>query len=214
MSTLSAEDRRTYDYLLYRKILKRVLPDRIPPEQARKGMIITCCPDGDQFADTIGQISEVCLQHMPWPRIHTLTRMGGALVIPDNTPMSRGQYGAQLVEDIFMSHRIKDIETVVLYAHAPCGAAMQANLNLAQVLELLTRAKLHMKHEIKRSKLPLSVICFVHIDHGGEGKRKHTYFFPIGEWQLITSRMPVIPGHVWPPENISVPLASSPQDAI
>ncbi|MFA6447396.1 MAG: hypothetical protein WCW31_04035 [Patescibacteria group bacterium] len=212
MSALSAEDRRTYDYLLSRKILKRVLPDKIPPEQARKGMIAVFCPDGDQFADVFGNIAEVCLQHMPWPRIHALTRMGGALVIPDNNPLSRGQYGAQLVEDIFLSHSLKDIETIALYAHAPCGAAKMAKLNLAQVLDLLTRAKLQMKDEIKRLKLPLNVICFVHIDRGDEGKR--TYFFPVGEWRLITGRMPVIPGHAWPPDNINVQVTSSTQDAI
>lgn len=209
MGTLSLEDRRTYEYLLRLQILRRVLPDKLNAQKFRKGLMLTCCSDGDQFEDVYTHIVKVCLQHMPWPRVHLLPRMGGALVIPHG--LGREHYGPQLVEDILTTYKLKDIETLALYAHAPCGAAKAANLNLAQVLDLLAKAKFHMKQEIKKNKIPLDVVCFVHIDSGAGGK--HTYHFPVAQWQLATARMPVIPGHAWPPENVHVELTANSSSA-
>ena len=198
MGKLTAQDRETYLYLRGLGILKDVMPRKLPAEDAKRGMILTCCADGDQFDDTYAHLAQACLEYMPWPRIHPLPRMGGAIVIPRDSPLHREHYGADLVQDILDSYRIKEISLVVLYAHAPCGAATKASLSLAQVLNWLAKAKVELKRTAESQKLPLKVACFVHIDRGAEEGRR-TYFFPVGEWQLLTASHPVRPGEPWPP---------------
>lgn len=194
---LSTADHETYLYLRGLGILKDVLPRKMPPEQASKGIILTCCADGDQFDDTYAHIAQVCLEYRPSPRIHVLPRMGGALVIPRSSPLHRERYGADLVDDILDSYRIKNIEIVALYAHAPCGAAGRAELSLAEVLDYLAKAKLELKQAAEKADISLNAACFVHIDRGQDGKR--TYFFPVGQWQLLAKHHPVKHGKPWPP---------------
>lgn len=76
-----------------------------------------------------------------------------------------------LLQHIAIARQLKEIDTVVLYAHAPCGAATLHQLSFIHVLETLRRAKIRLKTVDDKIK----VACFCHIDYGHDKKR--TYFF-------------------------------------
>ncbi|MDD2786375.1 MAG: hypothetical protein PHS79_05845 [Patescibacteria group bacterium] len=204
---MSEADQKTYEFLLNMKMLKRVLPANMPMEE---GGIFVTCSDGDQFDDAYQHLAGCCLTHRAWPRICPPNRMGGAIVIPKNSKireMRGNAYGDDLITDILALSRIKKTPFVTLFAHAPCAMAKEAGLSLAEELYLLALAKKELKQadaaltekELGQDNAEgnIKVACFVHIQRL-DGLRK-TYFFPVGQWQLITSRYPVIHGEQWPP---------------
>lgn len=196
MLRLTAEDRATYLYLRAKGILEDEEARKVPLDA---GTTVVCCADGDQFFDLYGNLSEMCLQQKAWPRTHPLTSHGGALVIPPDSILNIRYRGDNLVEDIIEAWEMKRTKVVTLYAHAPCGAATKAGLSLAENLDLLVRAKLHLKEKLTRAQAQTKVACFVHIDRGvDEGKR--TYFISAAKWQLLTRHNPVQHGVPWPPQ--------------
>lgn len=196
MGQLTVADKQSAAYLRKLGVLKDVVPNRIPEEMASNGFILNCCADGDEFHDLHTHLAEVCLEHRDTPRIHVLSRMGGALVIPPSSPLYREGYAKDLVDDILASYRIKGINFVALYAHAPCGAATLANITLAEELEILAEAKTELKRIAHSAGIELKVACLFHIDRGDS---KRTYFFPVGQWRLLTRSKPVRRGEPWPP---------------
>lgn len=67
---------------------------------------------------------------------------------------------------------MKKIRTVVLYVHAPCGAAQHAGLDFFDELRHLVAAKRFLKRRL--GHLGLKVPCFVHVNFGGG--QEETYF--------------------------------------
>lgn len=142
------------------------------------GVIIVPCADGDQMPDLftheLGLFAELGIP----PRVHELALNGGALLIPQDSPVRReGTEDRVLVQHLKDAQTLKNINLVMLYAHAPCGAAALAGLDLRGVVKLLMAAKTRIKEEIPTFK----VACFLHIDWGG-GKRR-TYFVSRDEWE-------------------------------
>lgn len=196
MLRLTPADRGTYLYLRGKGILKDEEVQKVP---IRNGSTLVCCADGDQFDDLYANLAGMCLQKMPWPRIHTLTCHGGALIIPSDSPLNKGFRGVNMIEDIVDAWSIKGTEMVALYAHAPCGAATKIGMSLAQILDNLVRAKLELKQALAKAGANTKVVCLVHIDRG-EGEGKRTYFLSVAEWQLLTKHNPIAPGRLWPPQ--------------
>ncbi len=194
MLHLTAEDRETYLYLRGKGVLKDEEVHRVPMS---KGTTLVCCADGDQFDDLYANLAGMCLQKMPWPRIHTLTCHGGALIIPSDSPLNKGFRGVNMIEDIVDAWSMKGTEMVALYAHAPCGAATKIGMSLAQILDNLVQAKLELKQALLKAGATTKVVCLVHIDRGAE-EGKRTYFLSAAEWQLMTRHNPIVPGRRWP----------------
>lgn len=145
-----------------------------------KGVIMVACADGDQMADVFERQAGICRDHSRdrLPRVHTLALNGGALLIPKGSPVINPDHPE---DGVLLSHlqagmRLKDIPTIVLYAHCPCGAASLASLAVESVIDLLMRAKERVKKEIDGAK----VACFFHVDRGHGNKR--TYFVSREKW--------------------------------
>jgi hypothetical protein len=186
MGKLTEQDWEAYQKLRKMRILCDVDAHRIPMEQ---GVILVFCSDGDQSDDTCATVAQHCLEHRPNPRIHMQAQPGGALLIPEDSPLNLRNRGLNLVEDICVGYQLKGISTVALYAHAPCGAATLANLSLEEVINLLVRAKLRLKTHAMGLGIELKAACFLHIDRGTQGG-KRTYFVSAGAWQLLRPRRP------------------------
>jgi hypothetical protein len=112
-------------------------------------------------------------------RIHELKLNGGALLIPEKSPITHLGEDRVLIEHIRSAMRMKKIQTVVLFAHAPCGMAGMFGLTLTQNLDCLIEAKLRLKSELVGAK----VVCFMHIARSDRERR--TYFISAAKWRLL-----------------------------
>lgn len=136
-----------------------------------KGAIIVSCADGDQIHDLFHHHEQLFNDAGISPRIHTLALNGGALLVAAGSPLTTWMREDEvLLKNIGVARQLKEIDTVILYAHAPCGAAGAANMTFHNVLEYLMQAKTRLK----RIDDKIKVACFCHIDYG-DGK-KRTYF--------------------------------------
>lgn len=141
------------------------------------GVILVTCSDGDQMPDVFKHHEKFCTHHRENARIHLFSLNGGAKLISADSPLRMHQEDEVLLSHIRMARELKKIETVVLYAHAPCGVAYGKKLSFTDVLELLFKGKERVKTEVPGVK----VACFCHVDHGEN--RKRTYFVSYEAWQ-------------------------------
>lgn len=146
------------------------------------GIILACCADGDQMPD-IWQFQNGIMQgQRQTSRIHTLSLNGGALLIPEGSPLNREAH-----EDVvYLKHireaiELKDIHTVALYTHGPCGAAGLANLTLIDTINLLKQAG----QRIRDTFPGIQVACFFHAD---KGETKRTYFVSAKWFEWLAQR--------------------------
>ncbi|MBI5222732.1 MAG: hypothetical protein HY980_04555 [Candidatus Magasanikbacteria bacterium] len=143
----------------------------------KDGVIMIACADGDQMPDVFEKQEEYLLEQRETPRIHTLALNGGAIVVPADSPLnSELPKGRVIIDDIKGAMMLKGIRTIVLYAHAPCGAAGLYHLNTEEVINFLIRAK----EEIKTAVADIKVACFFHVDWGDH---KRTYFVSAAKWR-------------------------------
>ena len=175
---LTKKDRAAIRLFRYKKIrvLQKIAPHLIDESN---GAILVVCSDGDQMDDIFKHHEKICLHHRKGHRPHMLSLNGGAKVIAEHSPLRiiAGQDRAQiLIADIKMARSMKNIETVILYTHAPCGAAYAKGLSFCAILDLLFAGKDRIKKEIPGVK----VACFCHVDYGN-GKKK-TYFVSRTAW--------------------------------
>ncbi len=143
-----------------------------------QGVILVSCGDGDQFVDLfVTQTGlQICRPHSP--RVHTFAWNGGALRL-DNT-IDIGNVFSVFLQEILDACVLKDIGTVALYAHYPCGKAALAHMTLLDVLRSLIRAKFAVKQARNNEG---SVACFFHVNYLGDdidkNPRKRTYFVDV-----------------------------------
>lgn len=155
------------------KVLCDVHPHAIDQSE---GVILVTCSDGDQMPDIFKHHEKFCEHQRDEARIHLFSLNGGAKLISSDSPLRIFQEDEILLAHIDIARQMKGIDTVILYAHAPCGAAYGKDLSFADVLELLFKGKERVKREIPGIK----VACFCHIDYGD---KKRTYFVSYEAWK-------------------------------
>ena len=137
------------------------------------------CSDGDQFGDVFTHhAKQVCSLHREDSRIHTLALNGGAKLIAEGSPLLTSGEDEVLLRHIGVAIKLMGIETVVLYAHAPCGAAYSRGLSFEQVLDILFQGK----DRVRKTYPGVKVACFCHID---DGDKKRTYFVSRDAWNRL-----------------------------
>ena len=174
MAHISENDIKIISAMRKFGVLDDIDPHRLAQEQ---GIIPIPCADGDQMIDIFQHQLKIALEGGVAPRPHQLSLNGGALLIAEESPLNK-----ELREDLVLLAHIrgamvlKKIRTVVLYAHAPCGAAGLAGLSFERCIDLLMKAKARVKKEIPGMK----VACFCHVDRKG---KKRTYFVSKEKWE-------------------------------
>lgn len=171
MGHFSVEDRSYLNQLREENILEEVAPQSL---DLSNGVIAVVCADGDQFFDYYSHIASLAREQLGRERAHMLALNGGALLLSNEWPDP--EEAIVLKRHINVAVDLKNIHTVVLYVHAPCGAAGICHFDAKKVLDLLVQAK----ENVKLIRGDIKVICFVHVDWG-EGK-KRTYFLSQGKW--------------------------------
>lgn len=173
MGKLSQEDLKLIVLLKAEGVLVPVNPDKIKLEQ---GVILTSCSDGDQMPDIFTYHLNMSLGQGLQPRIHLVALNGGGLLIPTQSQLVQDHHeDVILLKHIADACKLKGINTVLLYAHAPCGAAGLAGLTLEQVFGLHVQAV-----KLLRALPDLQVISLFHID---DGRYKRSWFFNTAKWE-------------------------------
>jgi hypothetical protein len=112
------------------------------------------------------------------PRIHVFGWHGGALACAPGSPINRHKQAHNVfLNQIADARALKQIDVVVLYAHAPCGAAGLHGVSLTRAFELSISAKI----KIKTLNEGIKVVCCFHVDHGNGKKR--SYFLSRLDWE-------------------------------
>lgn len=175
MAKLSGEDRELIRTLRAAGVLRDVDEHRL---DQRNGVILVTCADGDQFYDIFRYQCGTQAEQRSDPRIHSLAWNGGALACAPCSPINKRKHADDIfLDQIADARQLKSIDTVALYAHAPCGAAGINHINLLTVIALQMRAKA----KVKTLNQGVTVACFFHVDYGNGTKR--TYFLSREQWE-------------------------------
>jgi hypothetical protein len=172
---LSRQSKEVISILRKEEVLQDVEGHRLDQSE---GVILVTCADGDRYFDVFQNQVLMQASHRTDPRIHALSWHGGALACAPCSPINRRKH-ADLVflDQVADARKLKNINLVALYAHAPCGAAGLCGLSLEETVALQVRAK----KKIKTLNQGVQVGCFFHVDYG-ESKQR-TYFLSRERWE-------------------------------
>lgn len=147
---------------------------------AADGVIICACGDCDQERNYTAYLADTV-----HGRMHRLQLNGGPLSISPSSPLhlDRDDCGAEVPVGVAMrtnirgAVRLKQIRSLVLVAHVPCGAADTAKMNVDEILSALIAAKIELSNRY-RTTLGVKVACFLHVEWTmlGIEQRPSTYF--------------------------------------
>jgi hypothetical protein len=171
---LSQADRNFLIDLRNYGVLTDVFPTLI---KNANGICIVTCADGDHFDNVYSYHRNMMISQGLTPRIHVLSSHGGALVLPLRSSLNKNRRGDNLLEMMRETEELKDIHTFALEAHAPCGAAGLAKLNIYKQFQLHRQADAIIQNQLPGAQ----VICFFHALW--ENNRERTYFFSGINWR-------------------------------
>jgi hypothetical protein len=174
MSQLSAKDLEFISELKEAEVFQPIKGHLIDQS---KGVILVTCSDGDRFPEIFQHQVRLQADCRPDPRIHVLAWHGGALACATCSPVNRRK-GAHKVflDQIKDAREWKNIDTVVLEAHGPCGAAGFFGVSLEQCLALQIGAK----KNVRRLNKGIQVSCFFPVF---DGEKQKTFFFSREKWE-------------------------------
>ena len=172
------------DYRFIRQLREARALDDFRPERIRSQdgdcVIGVFCSDGHRFNDKYGFLHDCgCEKH-----IHVITRNGGSLVLPEQSPLATKQRGGlvihkdmDLLDEIEESCRIKRTGTIISFAHLACAKARSAGLDASEVTRLHIAAKDRLREELPGRRIS----CLIHVDYIGHDRCEHerrfaTYF--------------------------------------
>jgi hypothetical protein len=190
MSVLSKSDAAAIKLYVEASVLCSVEPHLIDQTD---GAIVVTCADGDRSYDIFMHHAEMQRLHRPDPRIHWISRNGGALRLAPDSPLNKPGHSTQIdcLDDIGEAIMLKGMKVIVLYGHAPCGKAGHHGLSLHETLRLLISAK-----RVVLEHFPdLVARCFYHVDFGpdyealGRRKQQLTYFLNREAWEANAERI-------------------------
>lgn len=170
---INKRDYLWFEGLRFFNVLQKIEGYRL---DQRRGAIVVTCSDGDRFYDIFKKQVEVMDCRPAEPRVHVFAWNGGALRIVPGSPCNKSgrTTSADCLDEIRDACAMKKIRTIALYAHAPCGKAYTAKLELIDVAQLLMEAKRILKRELP----DVLVAPFMHVHRkDGEDEKSRSYFF-------------------------------------
>jgi hypothetical protein len=140
------------------------------------GIIFMPCPDGNYFDELYMFLRKIFVDKNLYPRIHPLTEYGGALALPEESPI----YVPNYLEKIDKANHHLGMTTIVFEAHVPCGAAKDAGISVLEQFRLYKLAD-----EMIQKKLPgYQAVCLFHV---WWGDKVRTYYVSGQKWREFQS---------------------------
>ena len=126
-------------------VLLDIDPAQYPPE-ARIGNQCVYCADSDQAGDIIahhGRMMSGISDRSGWVGLY-----GGALAIPDHSPVNHGE-GRTILEHLYLGHLLGKGGTIILHSHHLCAMAQLHRLSVVDCFRLVGDSKLTTREFIK-----------------------------------------------------------------
>lgn len=172
-----------------RGALANVEPNRM---DLSKGAIVIPCGDGDQMDDLFLHLHDICKGELHEARMHFLSLNGGAMILSGKWPYKEDE--KVMIRHLLFARERKEIDTVILMSHAPCGMAREFNYDLYEVLDRLVSAQ----ERIETLHHSLSVHSFFHVDWHDEMEsikhKRRTYRVAKENWLAVQKPL-VYPTH-------------------
>lgn len=145
------------------------------------GSIIVTCSDGHRIRDVLGYHAQAIVKNGRCggddPCTHTLCLNGGALLIARRKEsLVRHGEDRVLLAHIGAAMPIKQLRTIALYVHLPCGVVAKHGLTVVQAMELLKLAKKRVEQKFPQA----TVSCFLHV---ALAEKQRTYFVCGPAWR-------------------------------
>lgn len=140
--------------------------------ETRNGVILVTCSDGDKILEFLEHVEELIREGGGKFRPHIFAGHGGAMLLAEECPLYR-HADEFLLEQIADAHVMKDIHTVILMVHAPCGAAKKGKIDVIQELAYLVRAE----RRVNALMPQLNVSSFIDV-HYPNGNKKILFVNP------------------------------------
>lgn len=180
---LTEKDRAIAAMLKRARVLEHVDGQRFD----RGGVALVYCGDCDQSPEYLDHFHRtICASQAisGFPRVHQVTRNGGAIRFCRNSPANKRGRTTYLdcIDELAETCDMKEISQIALTIHAPCGKCRACGINYYQATQLLMQAKVDIKADLPRALQKMrktetapriSVACFCPINWG-EGNL--TYF--------------------------------------
>lgn len=134
---------------------------------APNGVILVMCGDGDRSVETIDYLKT----QLPKHRFHLHALNGGPLRFNPEVPIpTEIRVDRQMAVDLLNSRSMKEIPTLILMAHWPCGLAGKLSLGIRDAIwHTIDLGDLVSKLGWDRTK----IIPMLHVDYA---TRMRTYF--------------------------------------
>ena len=110
------------------------------------------------------------------PRVHVFGWNGGAIRLSHRPSKPVPDDLIDPFAEVAAARKMKMINTIALYAHAPCGAAYANHIGILTVIERQMMAK----DNLKDTNPGVKVACFLHVHHAMG--RDRTYFISRNTW--------------------------------
>ncbi len=175
MSQISGKDLELISELRDAEVLQSIKGHLIDQQN---GVILVTCSDGDRFPEIFQHQIRLQADCRSDPRIHVLAWHGGALACATHSPINRRRDAHNVfLDQIKDARELKSIDTVVLEAHYPCGAACLFDVSLERCLALQIGAKMN----VRRLNNGIRVSCFFPVYNG---EKQQTFFFSREKWEI------------------------------
>lgn len=145
MTQLTEHDWAYGRMLKEQKVLEDIDPKKL---DLTNGIILVACSDCDQFVDRYDFWMKLLKAEGGAQRIHPILDHGGALRIPSKSPLNKAgrSTAIDMIDSIEEAAGLKNIRTVILEAHSPCGKAIAHSLSLRTTIDLHMQAKTRMQN--------------------------------------------------------------------
>jgi hypothetical protein len=171
---ISVADQKFLEMLRKKGILQDVEGHKL---KQSNGLTVVSCADADQVVDVFTYICQMQQAVRQEARPQMLSLNGGGLCLHPESPLNQElPKGEVLLNDIRGARVLKDIHTLAIYAHFPCGAARLSYFSAEEVFDWLVKGKRYIKERLTG----VNVSCFIHVDWGNG--RKRTYHFSAAAW--------------------------------
>lgn len=174
------------DYELIQDLREKEVLVRIQGEEFRadRGTVPVLCSDGDRMLDVFMHLAQTC-SDMNFPvRPHLIAYPGAPILLSRYSPLVLGMSVDRLfIHGIKTGPDMKNIKTILIVPHWPCGMAKACNISLMRSLALVMNGKARIKKEL--ASLVRDVVACLHVDYGNGFM--HSYHINHERWlQYIT----------------------------
>ena len=168
------------DFTLIQDLRDKGVLARIQSEELRAdtGTVPILCSDGDRMCDVFMHLSETC-RTVNFPvRPHVIAFPGAPFLLSRHSPEILGmKIDRLLIHGIKTGPELKNIQTVVIVPHWPCGMAKVCNITLTRSVELAMNGKARIRRELPSLR---EVVACLHVDYGNG--RMYSYHINQKRW--------------------------------